>query len=116
MKTHRPMPSLADFRHLRVRCAIAVALFALLSTLGRTAYADTQFSVVAPFDTTTQTPVAQLTQATDGYLYGTSLAGGAAGAGSIFQLTPAGTVTLIYAFSGGADGAYPYAGLVQGAD
>ena len=50
-----------------------------------------------------------------GNLYGTTVYGGAHGNGAIYQLTPSGsgwTETVIYSFTGGADGANPYAGLI----
>src|SRR5882762_6437309 len=62
-------------------------------------------------------PVAGLIQAADGNFYGTTSQGGASNAGTVFQLTPAGTLTVLYAFTGGStDGAAPYAGLIQASD
>jgi len=64
-------------------------------------------------------PFAGLVQGTDGNLYGTTLAGGADGAGTVFKITPGGTLTTIYNFcsqSGCTDGIEPFAGLVQGTD
>ncbi len=61
-------------------------------------------------------PWAGLVQATNGNLYGTTIEGGTNGAGTIFEITPAGQLTTLYNFcslSGCADGAVPYAGLVQ---
>jgi uncharacterized repeat protein (TIGR03803 family) len=52
-----------------------------------------------------------LIQATDGNFYGTS-GGGANDDGTIFSITPAGTLTTLHSFDG-TDGAGPY-GLVQG--
>jgi uncharacterized repeat protein (TIGR03803 family) len=49
-------------------------------------------------------------------LYGTTADGGANGGGTVFKITPDGALTTLYSFcsqSGCADGAYPYAGLVQ---
>jgi uncharacterized repeat protein (TIGR03803 family) len=46
-----------------------------------------------------------------GNIYGTSVQGGAFGSGSIFQVTPSGTHTVLYSFTGGADGAQPYKGV-----
>jgi uncharacterized repeat protein (TIGR03803 family) len=34
----------------------------------------------------------------------------------VFKLTPGGTITNLYSFTGGLDGDYPTAGLIQGAD
>jgi len=46
-------------------------------------------------------------------LYGTTEIGGSSNSGTIFRLDPAGNETVLYTFSGGADGAYPVAGLVS---
>jgi len=61
-----------------------------------------------------------LVQATNGDFYGTTPAGGANGAGTVFKITASGTLTTLYSFcsqippSGGCtDGAAPAAGLVQ---
>jgi uncharacterized repeat protein (TIGR03803 family) len=46
-------------------------------------------------------------------LYGTTLHGGASGFGTVFKLdTAGGTYSVLYSFSGKADGGNPYAGLV----
>ena len=61
-------------------------------------------------------PYAGLIQATNGNLYGTTQIGGAGGEGTIFQITPSGTLTTLYSFcsqSNCADGEVPYAGLIQ---
>jgi uncharacterized repeat protein (TIGR03803 family) len=59
-------------------------------------------------------PYAGLVQATNGNLYGTTYYGGANGEGTVFKITPSGTLTTLYSFAGyPTDGAYPYAGLVQ---
>lgn len=64
-------------------------------------------------------PTAGLTQASNGNLYGTSGRGGAYGGGTVFEMTPDGTLTTLYSFcaqSGCPDGKIPYAGLVQATD
>jgi uncharacterized repeat protein (TIGR03803 family) len=48
-----------------------------------------------------------------GNLYGTTAYGGAAGGGVVFQLDAAGQETVLYSFTGGADGANPYASVVR---
>src|SRR5215469_12845470 len=55
---------------------------------------------------------AAVIQARDGNLYGTTLGGGAYGLGTIFKITPSGTLTTLYSFNG-SDGAEPEAALVQ---
>jgi uncharacterized repeat protein (TIGR03803 family) len=46
-----------------------------------------------------------------GNLYGTSVQGGRYGGGTVFQVTPAGVHTVLYDFTGGADGGEPYKGV-----
>jgi uncharacterized repeat protein (TIGR03803 family) len=64
-------------------------------------------------------PVAGLIQATDGNFYGTTQGGGAnSRGGTVFQVTPSGTLTTLYSFcsTGGSactDGEEPVAGLIQ---
>ena len=58
----------------------------------------------------------------DGNFYGTTRWGGQnvpgtlLGYGTIFKLNPDGTFTNLYKFTGGSDGGFIYAGLVQGSD
>ena len=54
--------------------------------------------------------------AKDGNLYGVTQFGGANGQGSIYKLTPSGTVTTLYSFAGGSVGSNPSAPLIQGSD
>jgi len=59
---------------------------------------------------------AGLIQATDGNLYGVMEIGGANNGGTIFKITPSGTLTTIHSFCSQpacADGQYPAAGLAQ---
>jgi len=70
-----------------------------------------------------------LVQGTDGNFYGTTVYGGAnnscvfsgytVGCGTVFKITPSGTLTTLYSFcsqSGCADGSEPYAGVVRATD
>jgi len=66
-----------------------------------------------------ENPYAGLVQGSDGNFYGTTHAGGANGVGTVFKITPAGTLTTLWSFCSYAqceDGESPYAGLVQGSD
>ncbi|PWU09531.1 MAG: hypothetical protein C5B50_27180 [Verrucomicrobia bacterium] len=62
------------------------------------------------------TPYGTLIVGTDGKLYGTAIQGGANGLGTVFRSTTNGVVTPLYTFTGGNDGSYPYAGVIQAAD
>ena len=60
-----------------------------------------------------------LVQGSDGSLYGTTEEGGTNNLGTVFKITPTGTLTTLYSFcmqSGCTDGENPYAGLVQATD
>src|ERR1017187_6330827 len=64
-------------------------------------------------------PNAGLVQAANGDLYGTTNGGGTNNSGTVFKITPGGTLTTLYSFcsqSGCTDGAFPEAGLVQAAN
>jgi uncharacterized repeat protein (TIGR03803 family) len=59
-------------------------------------------------------PAAGLILDSAGDLYGTTQYGGAFGFGTVFEVTPSGTETVLYSFTGGTDGASPeFASLVQ---
>ena len=63
-----------------------------------------------------QYPESDLIQATDGNFYGTTELGGTNNLGTFFQVTPAGVYTVIYSFTGAADGSHPVRGIIQGTD
>ncbi len=50
-----------------------------------------------------------------GNLYGTTNSGGASNAGVVFRLNAKGQETVLYSFTGGADGGYPYSGVIRDA-
>jgi uncharacterized repeat protein (TIGR03803 family) len=66
-------------------------------------------------------PIAGLTLASNGNLYGTTSQGGDNSAcailncGTVFEITPKGTLTTLHAFDGD-DGSMPYGDLLQGTD
>ena len=63
-----------------------------------------------------QNPQANLYLASDGNFYGTTARGGADGNGTIFRISPTGVFTLLYTFTGGTDGGFPSAGLIEASD
>jgi uncharacterized repeat protein (TIGR03803 family) len=60
-------------------------------------------------------PTAGLIRDEAGNLYGTTIGGGSAGlaAGTVFKVDRAAKETVLYSFTGGADGNSPYAGVIQ---
>ncbi len=75
------------------------------------------FSNLLSFDNTNGAyPYARLALGTNGNFYGTTTMGGTNGGyGTVFEMTPAGSLTTLYSFAN-TDGAYPYAGLTLAAD
>jgi uncharacterized repeat protein (TIGR03803 family) len=57
-------------------------------------------------------PYAGLTQGKDGNFYGTTSFGGSGGGGTVFQMTPLGSLSNLVLFNG-TNGASPRAGLIQ---
>src|SRR5882762_9260688 len=95
----------------------AVSLVIGLLAASGVAHAQMRLDVLAAFGPAgLQNPQAPLIQGTDGNFYGTTVNGGAFSVGTVFQLTPAGTLTVLHEFAGGTDGAAPAAGLIQAAD
>jgi uncharacterized repeat protein (TIGR03803 family) len=58
-------------------------------------------------------PVASVIRDSAGNIYGTTQTGGTAGAGVVFKVNAAGEETVLYSFTGGSDGGFPYGGVVQ---
>src|SRR5580698_7675807 len=59
-----------------------------------------------------QYPAAGVIRDSAGNLYGTT-EGGGKGYGVVYKLDAAGVETVLYSFTGGADGAFPYAGVIR---
>jgi uncharacterized repeat protein (TIGR03803 family) len=60
-------------------------------------------------------PQADLIADPAGNLYGTTPSGGVVGQGTVFRLDSSGSLTVLYNFTGGSDGAAPVAGLIADA-
>jgi uncharacterized repeat protein (TIGR03803 family) len=57
-------------------------------------------------------PAAALAWDSQHNMYGTTTLGGANGYGTVFKLDSSGNFTTLYSFTGGSDGATPFAGVV----
>jgi uncharacterized repeat protein (TIGR03803 family) len=57
-------------------------------------------------------PSAELVQVGDGNFYGTTTQGGANGFGTVFEITSGGSMSIVYSFTTGINGAM----LIQGSD
>jgi|GEM_PF-1518619 len=98
----------------------AIGLFVeLLLLFAFTAPAPAQVQFVKDFVRYGTEPQAPLVQAIDGFLYGTSFAGGAFfNSGTVYRADPTGTITIVHHFNcnDATDGCFPRAGLIQLAD
>lgn len=92
-----------------VVAACVMTLLALQSTQAQTY--KLLYSFQGPPDGSN--PYAGLIHDAKGNLYGTTRGGGASGPGTAFALSKTGKETVLYSFTGGADGAYPLAGLFR---
>ena len=59
------------------------------------------------------TPLAGVIRDPTGNLYGTTIYSGTAGYGVVYEVDTAGQETVLYSFTGGADGGYPNAGVIR---
>jgi uncharacterized repeat protein (TIGR03803 family) len=99
--------------------AIALAILLGLATVPPSAHGQT-FTVLHSFKggTDGESPVAGLVRDAAGNLYGTTEYGGGGtcftgdGCGTVFKVDTTGKETVLHSFTGGADGAFPLAGLI----
>src|SRR5258708_2745513 len=86
---------------------------AAVALLARTAWAASTTQLIYGFAGGTDGEYIDTDLVTDsaGNIYGTSVQGGTFGGGTVFQVTPAGVHTVLYNFTGGADGGEPYKGV-----
>jgi len=57
-------------------------------------------------------PEALLAEDPAGNLYGTAYVGGSYGVGAVFKIDSSGKEKILYSFTGGSDGCYPYPGVI----
>ena len=99
----------------RAGIILVLACFVMLGSS-----ADAQFTLLYSFGTHAGDPAHTnypgfVAQGRDGNLYSTSNDGGTDNAGTVFKVTPAGHVTVLYSFDG-VTGAFPSGGLTLGSD
>src|SRR5208282_2413489 len=95
----------------------ACAVFMLCAAAAIASPAQTFTSLFSFDGTDGSDPYPMSFQGLDGNYYGTTNWGGAFGVGTIFEITPGGTLTSLYSFgTQTTDGAQPQEGLVQATD
>ena len=97
-----------------LRLILSAVLFALIFAVGTTRSIQAQtFSVFHAFSGTDgSVPNGDLTKDFQGNYYGTAQLGGTASHGVVFKLDSSGNETVLYNFTGGADGSNPYGRLL----
>jgi len=96
--------------------SLPLAMLAVGSAAPQLSYAQTTYTVLHTFSSTDGSmPDGTLLRDGFGNLYGTTNMGGAFNAGTVFKLDTSGYETVLYNFTGGADGGYPFAGLIRDA-
>ena len=113
MKTNRSVSGLSAVR--------TVCFILLLAATAFAAQPKATFATLVNFNGTNGADpyLMSLVQGADGNLYGTTHEGGTQGLGTVFKVTPTGTLTTLYNFCSQADckdGQASAAGLVLGAD
>ena len=114
------LPASSRLPRVRLAARLALLLLAALTSTAwlvapaRAAVVTGLFSFTGPPDGLS--PASGPVRGNDGNFYGTISQGGARNNGTIYRITPAGTLTTLYSFTGGADGAAPMAGLTLGKD
>jgi len=94
------------------RASLLVALLFVLSLASLASTSQVVYSLAGDEDG--EYPDTDLIIDSAGNIYGTSVLGGDFGTGTVFQLTPSGSGyvhTVLYSFTGGADGGQPYKGV-----
>ena len=102
-----------NFANIRLAAALIIVMFAAMAI--PSAQAQT-FSVLYNFDGASHggDPYASLMRDAAGNLYSTAgYGGGASFSGGVFKVAPDGTETMLYDFTGGADGAFPFSPVVR---
>jgi len=112
--THRLQPSISKLRAGTASTALTLFVIFLLGVVAAPAAQAQTFSTLYSFKSTPdgQTSMAGLIQDASGNLYGTTNYGGTSFAGVVFEVSASKKETVLYSFTGTADGAYPYAPLL----
>jgi uncharacterized repeat protein (TIGR03803 family) len=104
-----------SIRFVVVGCVVGT----LVSAFPVIATAQVPLNIVHSFSNTTTDggfPSASLIETADGVFFGTTTEGGPSGTGTIFKMTPAGTVTTLHTFGDVPDGEFPSGPLLHASD
>lgn len=102
-------------RSIQVISKTATVLCLALSVLAASPVALQDIEEVHAFEWPQENPSGDLVEASDGNFYGVTNDGGPGGEGTIFRVTPSGSLTMVVVFDG-FNGGRPEAELVEGDD
>src|SRR6202051_1354175 len=90
-----------------------LGIFAVFMLLAGGAWAASTTKVIYSFagDADGEYTDTDLVMDNSGNIYGSSVQGGLYGSGTVFRVTTAGVHSVLYSFTGGADGGEPYKGV-----
>ncbi len=107
---------MTNLRHARLLLPALLLVADAIPVLGQTTYTETVLHSFAPvLMPMGSDPWAGVIRDEQGNLYGTTTIGGAWGAGAVYKVDTSGRATVLYSFTGAADGGNPYAGLIRDA-
>jgi uncharacterized repeat protein (TIGR03803 family) len=96
-----------------VRSRLYVMTFIVVLVLAALAQAQTFTDLYNFTGTSGATPDVGVIQDSAGNFYGTTAGGGSDSYGVVYKLSSSGTETVLYNFTGGTDGGYPYAPVIR---
>jgi uncharacterized repeat protein (TIGR03803 family) len=111
--TPRQSAKIHETGKLRYRTVVFLFLGCIVLSIAANAQTFTLLHVFGSVNPDGSSPVG-IVQGSDGNFYGTTTSGGTNGDGTIFEITPGGTETILHSFNG-TDGSSPN-GLIQGSD
>jgi uncharacterized repeat protein (TIGR03803 family) len=97
-------------RHITLALALLLAIVTSIATPAQTVIKLADFSGAGGFQ-----PGDGFIQGKDGYFYCTTRIGGN-GHGTVSKISPQGTITALYSFTGADDGFWPVSGVMQAVD
>jgi len=93
-------------------CAVALAAFGIVAVRAQAQMTETVLHNFPGSPPMGASPESGVVRDNAGNFYGTTVSGGAANAGVVYKVDPAGTETVLYSFTGGADGGIPSSGVI----
>jgi uncharacterized repeat protein (TIGR03803 family) len=109
----QPSYKRSGLRRRRASAALALVVVALPVIVATQPTQAQTFSVIHSFTGPPDGghPIAGLVQDEVGNLYGTTFYGGTFDSGTVFKIDTSSKETVLYSFTGGADGAFPFGGV-----